>query len=78
MRCGKWLVLLSALALISSSPVEAAGLPQSANAPAVGAKAPDFTLPDANGDSLTLSQLYTPRGSGKGSWVLLVFYRGYW
>ncbi len=31
-----------------------------------------------NGSPVTLSRLYAPEGSGKGAWVLLVFYRGYW
>lgn len=47
-------------------------LPGSSSAPAIGAKAPDFTLPDTNHKNVTLSQLTT-----SGS-VLLVFYRGYW
>jgi peroxiredoxin len=53
-------------------------LPASTGAPAVGEKAPDFTLPDEEGSTVTLSRLYKPDGSVKGSWVLLVFYRGYW
>jgi hypothetical protein len=43
--------------------------------PAVGAKAPDFTLLDADRKPVALSQLLAAPGS-KG--VLLVFYRGYW
>ena len=37
-------------------------------------KAPDFTLPDSNRHSVSLSQVLstTPRGA------LLIFYRGYW
>jgi hypothetical protein len=50
-------------------------LPTGANVPAVGAKAPDFTLLDANRKPVALSQLLAEPGS-KG--VLLVFYRGYW
>lgn len=38
----------------------------------VGQPAPDFTLEDADGKALTLSDL-----RGKKS-VVLVFYRGYW
>lgn len=38
---------------------------------AVGAVAPDFTLSDQDGKSVTLSSL-------RGQWVLLFFYRGYW
>jgi len=50
-------------------------VPTGANIPNVGAKAPDFTLPDASGKPVALSQLLAAPGS-KG--VLLVFYRGYW
>ena len=56
-------------------------LPASRNAPMVGEKAPDFTLPDVNGNPVTLSQLLAgPAGAPakKDRWVLLVFYRGYW
>lgn len=45
-------------------------LPPAESAPQVGEKAPDFTLPDANGNSVRLSD--------QGSWVLLIFYRGFW
>lgn len=54
-------------------------LPESAGAPQVGQKAPDFTLTDVNNKPVTLAQLLSetinnqpPRG------VLLIFYRGYW
>lgn len=36
-----------------------------------GAAAPDFTLPAAEGDPVTLSGL-------RGKNVVMVFYRGYW
>jgi len=39
--------------------------------PTVGQLAPDFTLADQNGNSVTLS-------AARGSKVVLVFYRGYW
>jgi hypothetical protein len=48
-------------------------LPASKGAPQVGQRAPDFTLPDSNGNQVSLNELV---GSSKG--VLLVFYRGYW
>jgi len=52
-------------------------LPASTNAPHVGQKAPDFTLPDAQGKLVRLDELLrTPAPAG--SWVLLIFYRGYW
>jgi H+/Cl- antiporter ClcA len=58
-------------------------IPAAANAPKVGAQAPDFTLPDVNGKPV---RLYDLLGSGAGgtsgasaaSWVVLIFYRGYW
>jgi len=54
-------------------------LPDSAGAPRVGQKAPDFTLPDAQGQPVQLASLLGPqRGEGPPGWVLLIFYRGYW
>jgi hypothetical protein len=53
-------------------------LPVSANAPKVGEKAPDFTLPDPQGRPVHLAALHAPEGGAPGSWVLLIFYRGYW
>jgi len=50
-------------------------VPTGANIPAVGAKAPDFTLLDASGKPVALAQLLAEPGA-KG--VLLIFYRGYW
>lgn len=48
-------------------------LPPSAGAPEVGEKAPDFTLSDAQGRPVRLYSLLEQR-----SWVVLIFYRGYW
>ena len=54
-------------------------LPASANAPAVGAKAPDFSLADARGRTVTLGDLLAPPAAQEaGSWLLLIFYRGHW
>ena len=56
-------------------------LPASKDAPKVGEKAPDFSLPDQHGQTLTLAELLTaPTGSAtkRPQGVLLVFYRGYW
>lgn len=55
-------------------------LPASQGAPQVGQKAPGFTLPDSNGNPVSLSGLLAERDA-KGQvpkGVLLVFYRGYW
>lgn len=58
-------------------------LPASQGAPQVGEKAPEFTLPDVNGQRVKLSELLSPptaeeERAKKPRWVLLVFYRGYW
>jgi hypothetical protein len=55
-------------------------LPVAAGAPKVGEKVPDFTLQDSEGRSVRLYDLLGPAvgGSGPSSWVVLVFYRGYW
>jgi hypothetical protein len=54
-------------------------LPASLGAPQLGQKAPDFTLPDTSGKSVSLSELISAPVNGKSpKGVLLVFYRGYW
>ena len=59
-------------------------LPASGGAPQVGAKAPEFTLPDGNGKMVSLSALLTeplaggPGAGAKPRGVALIFYRGYW
>jgi hypothetical protein len=64
-------------------------LPASQGAPQVGQIAPDFTLPDSQGNDVTLSKLvdspFPAAGSGsagaasaKTAGVILIFYRGYW
>ena len=59
--------------------VMARQLPAAAGAPEVGEKVPDFTLPDSQGKPVRLSSLLAePRGGAPGTWVLLIFYRGYW
>jgi hypothetical protein len=44
----------------------------SAQAPRVGEKAPEFTLLDQNGKSVSLGDLISPNGA------ILLFYRGHW
>jgi hypothetical protein len=65
-------------------------LPASAAAPRVGQKAPDFTLPDEDGNPVSLAALLsspttapvitgaTGPTAAKANGVLLIFYRGYW
>lgn len=66
-------------------------IPASHGAPKVGQIAPDFTLPDSQGKSVTLSSLlnspFVPNGSSspaagtesaKTAGSVLIFYRGYW
>jgi hypothetical protein len=57
-------------------------LPASAGAPHVGQKAPDFSLSDTSGKTVSLSELLsTPIDTASAKApkaVLLVFYRGYW
>lgn len=56
-------------------------LPASQGAPQVGQKAPDFSLVDPNGKTVSLSELLsssTGQQMSKPKGVLLVFYRGYW
>lgn len=53
-------------------------LPEAAGAPKVGEKVPDFTLQDAQGRSVRLYDLLGQKAGAPGSWVVLIFYRGYW
>ena len=48
-------------------------MPPSAAAPRIGEKAPEFTLPDQNGNPVALSNVL---GSSRAA--LLIFYRGHW
>jgi peroxiredoxin len=59
--------------------VAARWLPASHGAPQVGQKAPDFTLTDTNGKSISLAELLASPINGKAAkGALLIFYRGYW
>lgn len=55
-------------------------LPASAGAPKVGEKVPDFVLPDAAGRPVRLYDVIGQKagGAAAASWVVLIFYRGYW
>jgi hypothetical protein len=56
-------------------------IPPSPEAPRVGQKAPDFTLPDQNGNPVTLAGLLAAPlapGQARASAVLLIFFRGTW
>ena len=70
-------------AFVFSFFVMARWLPPSTGAPKVGQKAPEFTLSDANGKTVSLSELLSSPipaqanpSAPKG--LLLIFYRGYW
>ena len=94
---GSVLATLSVLVLglfIFSVFIFARWMPAAHGAPQVGQKAPDFTLTDTNGKSVSLAQLLSmppdanlgtagvaPQYEGSGRrprGVLLIFYRGYW
>jgi hypothetical protein len=53
--------------------IGARDLPASSQAPRVGERAPDFTLPDQDGNPVSLEELLAQPGG-----VVLVFYRGHW
>jgi hypothetical protein len=65
-----------------STLIMARWLPAAHGAPQVGQKAPDFSLADANGKTVSLSELLSSSINGqqtsKPKGVLLIFYRGYW
>jgi hypothetical protein len=84
-KVGGWvLTVVSALlvALSGFGLFHARDLPGSSHAPQVGQKAPNFTLTDTGGQTVTLAQLLSSpidTASNKApKAVLLVFYRGYW
>jgi len=55
--------------------VGARKIPASTGAPQVGSRAPDFTLPDQDGNPVTLSKVLA---DSKPAAVVLIFYRGFW
>lgn len=63
--------------------IAARWLPAAEGAPHLGQKAPDFTLTDTTGKSVSLTELLSSPINGKAGatqpkGVLLIFYRGYW
>jgi hypothetical protein len=77
-KVAAWIVTILSVAITAFFVVGATvgtRMPASPGAPAVGTKAPDFSLPDTNGHPVALAQLLAAPGA-KG--VVLVFYRGYW
>ncbi len=67
----------------------ARNLPASMHAPQLGQRVPDFSLPDSEGQLVTLSTLQdqpfasnawppTAAAGKKASGTVLIFYRGYW
>jgi hypothetical protein len=79
---GSALAILSVMILglfIFSVFVFATWLPASSGAPQIGHKAPEFSLTDSAGKTVTLADLIATPISGKApKGVLLIFYRGYW
>lgn len=65
------LLLVSSLVLFSCSLLFDSKLPDAPRAPAIGAAAPDFALPDQSGEIVSSSSL-------RGRQIVLVFYRGFW
>ena len=83
MRIRQFLLPLAfAVALLFVAAPVGAQLPASKGAPKAGEKMPDFTLPDTQNKPVKFSDLLKPAASQKdaaaGSWVILIFYRGYW
>lgn len=70
-------VLLAAACFVQPAGAQSR-IAESPNAPKVGEKAPEFTLPGTDGKPVSLAELLKPDTPGNRPWVLLVFYRGYW
>jgi hypothetical protein len=82
-RLGPVLALVSLVVVgffVFATTVASRQLPASAGAPKVGEKAPDFVLQDPAGRPVRLYDLLGAKagGAGSASWVVLIFYRGYW
>jgi hypothetical protein len=64
---------------VFSTFIMARWMPAAQDAPQVGSRAPEFSLPDTDGRPVSLSELLSAPISGKApKGVLLVFYRGHW
>jgi hypothetical protein len=76
---GSILAIVSALllAVCAFGFISARSLPKTDQAPQVGQKVPDFTLPDTCGQPVSLAQLLATKPGGTHT-LLLIFYRGYW
>jgi cytochrome oxidase Cu insertion factor (SCO1/SenC/PrrC family) len=64
--------------VVAAGTMSFAQLPPSTGAPAVGQKAPNFTLPDQHGKMVSLSGLLKSKETPKLKGIVLIFYRGYW
>ena len=73
-------VLAASVAILSAlaGQTPSRELPLAQEAPVVGEKMPDFSLPGVSGRTVQLSKFIAAGRGGKPGWVLLVFYRGYW
>lgn len=72
-------LLLLALPLLFTSAAAGQNVPPAPHAPSVGEKAPEFTLPDADGKPVKLSGLLAAPGTPRsGPALLLIVFRGYW
>jgi hypothetical protein len=75
-------VTVTALVLLAGNMVlfqKTRDVPNSAGAPQIGQRLPEFTLSDSSGQPTSLSQLFAASAdAARPKAVLLVFYRGYW
>ncbi|HLJ86651.1 MAG TPA: hypothetical protein VKZ53_07495 [Candidatus Angelobacter sp.] len=85
-RAGRWILTVVSLLLFAFSSLaffHSRALPASAKAPHVGDKVPDFTLPDINGQEVSLAKILASyedgsSATGRPKAAFLIFYRGYW
>jgi cytochrome oxidase Cu insertion factor (SCO1/SenC/PrrC family) len=78
-RLTRALLTMALLFLFAAQARAQKNVPAAPDAPAVGAKAPEFALPDTQGKTVALADLLAARQAAKGQpALLLIFYRGYW